>query len=69
MCKAEARIDSVINSDAGKSIKVKGLVTSDGLPVIEIVSLFLYRGRFDDFQKKLLLLSSTGPINIPVGAW
>ena len=49
VCKAEARIVSVINTDAGKAVKVKGFVTRDAQPVIEVVSSFLYRGRFDDF--------------------
>ncbi len=56
VCKAEARLVSVINFDAGKSVKVKGFVTRDGLPVIEVVSSFLYRGRFDDFQNTFELL-------------
>ncbi|KAI0342734.1 fatty acid synthase [Trametopsis cervina] len=50
VCQAEARIVSVVNTDAGKAVKVKGFVTRDGQPVIEVVSSFLYRGRFDDFQ-------------------
>ena len=50
VCKAEARIVSVTNTDAGKAVKVKGFVKRDGQPVIEVVSSFLYRGRFDDFQ-------------------
>ncbi|KZT67951.1 hypothetical protein DAEQUDRAFT_367722 [Daedalea quercina L-15889] len=50
VCKAEARIVSVINSDAGKIVKVKGFVKRDGVPVIEVVSSFLYRGRYSDFE-------------------
>jgi len=49
VCKSEARIASVINSDSGKAVRVKGFVTRDGEPVIEVSSSFLYRGRFTDF--------------------
>ena len=43
VCKAEARIVGVTNSDAGKTVKVKGYVTRGGEKVIEVVSSFLYR--------------------------
>ncbi|KDQ57051.1 hypothetical protein JAAARDRAFT_35647 [Jaapia argillacea MUCL 33604] len=50
VCHAEAKIASVANTDAGKVVKVKGFVLREGSPVVEVVSSFLYRGRFDDFQ-------------------
>ncbi|EPS98652.1 hypothetical protein FOMPIDRAFT_1051298 [Fomitopsis schrenkii] len=50
VCKSEARIVSVTNSDAGKIVKVKGFVTRDNVPVIEVVSSFLYCGRYSDFE-------------------
>ena len=50
MCNAEAHIASVTNSDAGKVVKVKGHVIRSGKPVIEVVSAFLYRGRFTDYE-------------------
>ncbi|KAI0749711.1 fatty acid synthase [Daedaleopsis nitida] len=50
VCKAEARIVAVINSEAGKTVKVKGYVTRGTERVIEVVSSFLYRGRFDDYD-------------------
>ena len=56
VCQAEARIVSVINTDAGKAVKVKGFVTRDSQPIIEVVSSFLYRGRFDDFQNTFELV-------------
>jgi fatty acid synthase subunit alpha len=49
-CRSEARIVSVINGDPGKVVKVKGHVYRDGKPVIEVVSSFLYRGRFSDYD-------------------
>jgi len=49
-CSAEARVVSVVNSDSGKTVKVKGYVVRDGKPVVEVTSAFLYRGRFTDYQ-------------------
>ncbi|KAI0360181.1 fatty acid synthase [Trametes cingulata] len=56
VCKAEARIVAVINSDAGKTVKVKGYVTRDNERVIEVVSSFLYRGRFSDYENTFEIL-------------
>ncbi|EIW84299.1 fatty acid synthase [Coniophora puteana RWD-64-598 SS2] len=50
VCYADARIASVKNTDAGKMVQAKGHVYRDGQPVIEVVSSFLYRGRFTDFE-------------------
>ncbi|TFK33214.1 fatty acid synthase [Crucibulum laeve] len=50
VCKAEARIISVVNASEGKIVKVKGYVYRDTQPVIEVVSAFLYRGRFTDYE-------------------
>ncbi|KAF7310888.1 Fatty acid synthase [Mycena chlorophos] len=50
VCKAEAKIVSVSNTDPGKVVKVKGHVLRAGKPVIEVVSAFLYRGRFTDYD-------------------
>lgn len=49
-CNAEARVVSVVNSDSGKTVKVKGHVMRDGKPVVEVTSAFLYRGRFTDYE-------------------
>jgi fatty acid synthase subunit alpha, fungi type len=46
-CKAEAHIVSIVNNDSGKVI---GHIYRDGVPVIEVVSSFLYRGRFSDYK-------------------
>ena len=50
MCYSKARIASVTNTAAGKIVKVKGRVYCAGTPVIEVVSAFLYRGRFTDYE-------------------
>ncbi len=50
VCQAIAQIVSVTNSSEGKIVKVKGTVQRDGSPVVEVVSAFLYRGRFSDYE-------------------
>ena len=52
ICRPEARIVSVINSGPGegKIVKVKGHCYRNNQPVIEVVSSFLYRGRFVDYE-------------------
>ncbi|KAJ3783459.1 fatty acid synthase [Lentinula aff. detonsa] len=50
VCKSEAKIVSVVNSGPGKVVKVKGHVYRDDKPVIEVVSAFLYRGVFTDYE-------------------
>ncbi|KAK7690523.1 hypothetical protein QCA50_005621 [Cerrena zonata] len=49
-CRGEAKIVSVINTDAGKAVKVKGHIIRDNVPVLEVVSSFLYRGHYTDFE-------------------
>ena len=50
VCRSEVKIVSVTNSNEGKTVKVKGHVFRDDKPVIEVVSAFLYRGRFSDYD-------------------
>lgn len=59
ICRAEARISSVTNSDSGKTVKVKGIIHRNGEPVVEITSAFLYRGRFTDYVNTFELLDET----------
>jgi len=58
-CSAEARVVSVINSDSGKTVKVKGYVLRRGEPVIEVTSAFLFRGRFRDFENTFETVDET----------
>ncbi|KAH8100945.1 fatty acid synthase [Cristinia sonorae] len=50
VCRTEGHIQSVVITDAGKAVKVKGTIFCNGKPVVEVVSAFLYRGRFTDFE-------------------
>lgn len=46
----ETVINSVIINDAGKAVEVKATLNRNGRPLMEIVSTFLYRGKFIDYQ-------------------
>ncbi|KAJ2585123.1 hypothetical protein EV177_010009, partial [Coemansia sp. RSA 1804] len=46
---SEARIASVCDGDAGRSVVVQGVVVADGFAAVEIVTSFLFRGHAPDF--------------------
>ena len=46
-----AQINAVINQDSGKMVEVCGTIKRAGKPVMEVISQFLYRGAYDDFDK------------------
>ncbi|CCH45960.1 fatty acid synthase [Wickerhamomyces ciferrii] len=45
-----AEIKSVLNQDSGKLVEVVGTIHRDGKPVMEVLSSFLYRGDYSDFE-------------------
>ncbi|KAF8453682.1 fatty acid synthase beta subunit dehydratase [Terfezia claveryi] len=45
-----AQINSVLNQDSGKMVEVCGTIKRDGQPVMEVISQFLYRGTYNDFD-------------------
>ena len=45
-----ARINAVINQDAGKMVEVCGTITRQGQPIMEVTSQFLYRGTYTDYE-------------------
>ncbi|KAJ1781772.1 fatty acid synthase alpha subunit Lsd1, partial [Coemansia sp. RSA 2399] len=48
---SSARITSVRDSDAGRSVTVQGVVSVNGMAAIEVDSAFLFRGQAPDFEK------------------
>ncbi|KAH9856627.1 fatty acid synthase [Lenzites betulinus] len=56
VCTSEAHLVGVVNSDAGKTVKVKATISRDGVPIVEVLSAFLYRGRFTDYKNTFELL-------------
>ncbi|KAK9462405.1 acyl transferase domain-containing protein [Lipomyces oligophaga] len=47
---SSAKINSVLNQDSGKMVEVSGIISRDGAPVMEVVSQFLYRGTYTDYE-------------------
>ncbi|KAF8473168.1 fatty acid synthase beta subunit dehydratase [Kalaharituber pfeilii] len=45
-----AQINAVLNQDSGKMVEVCGTITREGKPIMEVVSQFLYRGAYKDFE-------------------
>ncbi|CCG83263.1 putative Fatty acid synthase beta subunit [Taphrina deformans PYCC 5710] len=45
-----AQINAVTNSPSGKTVEVEGTITRHGKPVMQVLTRFLYRGSFTDFQ-------------------
>jgi fatty acid synthase subunit beta, fungi type len=45
-----AEVNAVINQDSGKMVEVCGTITREGQPIMEVVSQFLYRGAYTDFE-------------------
>ena len=60
VCRAEARIASVTKTDAGKVVNIKGHVYREDKPVIGVVSSFLYRGRFTDYENTFQNIEEPG---------
>ncbi|KAK9470420.1 acyl transferase domain-containing protein [Dipodascopsis tothii] len=50
VAKTTAKINAILNQESGKMVEVSGVVTSEGKPIIEITSQFLYRGNYTDFE-------------------
>jgi fatty acid synthase subunit beta len=46
----KSRISAIVNQDSGKMVKVEGQIFRDGLPIIEVTSAFLYRGKYLDYE-------------------
>jgi len=56
---AEAKIASVIDTDADKAIKVIGNIIHEGKPIVEVTSSFLYRGRFTDYENTFVIVQES----------
>ncbi|MCO5566161.1 hypothetical protein L7F22_019837 [Adiantum nelumboides] len=56
ICRATATVQSIKISETGKSVAVRGVVmrkdedTEEFKPVMEVISSFFFRGRFNDFE-------------------
>ncbi|KAI8805920.1 hypothetical protein BJ742DRAFT_774644 [Cladochytrium replicatum] len=46
----EAIVDSITISEAGKTVAVRATLSKDGKPRMEILTSFLFRGKFSDYE-------------------
>jgi len=45
-----SRVTAVVNQDSGRMVEVSGTIMRQNSPVVEIVSRFLFRGKYDNFE-------------------
>jgi fatty acid synthase subunit beta len=49
--RTEAQIISIVNNDSWKAVEVKKHIYQNQMPVIEVITSFLYYGCFSDYEK------------------
>jgi len=59
----KAHINAVLNQDSGKMVEVCGTITKDGHPIMEVISQFLYRGVYTDYENTFQRKIET-PVNV-----
>ncbi|RAH54459.1 malonyl CoA-acyl carrier protein transacylase [Aspergillus piperis CBS 112811] len=47
---SRARIRAILNEDSGKVVEVSSLITRDNVDIVEVVSRFMYRGSYTDYD-------------------
>ncbi|KAI8824957.1 uncharacterized protein EV422DRAFT_605412 [Fimicolochytrium jonesii] len=60
-------INSVMITDAGKAVEVKATLLKAGKPLMEIISTFLYRGKFTDYENTFRRTSEQ-PVQVVLGS-
>lgn len=62
-----AQINAVINQDSGKMVEVCGTIKRDGTPIMQVITQFLYRGVYTDFENTFQRKDET-PMQIHYGS-
>lgn len=62
-----AQINAVVNQDSGKMVEVCGTIKRDGMPVMQVITQFLYRGVYTDFENTFQRKDET-PMQIHYGS-
>jgi len=47
---ATSHIDAVLIQDSGKVVQTSGVITRDGVPLMEVTSQSMYKGKWSDFE-------------------
>ncbi|KAG9240626.1 acyl transferase domain-containing protein [Calycina marina] len=45
-----SRVTAVVNQDSGRMVEVSGTIMRQNVPVIEVISRFLFRGKYQDYD-------------------
>ncbi|KAJ3071925.1 3-oxoacyl-[acyl-carrier-protein] synthase [Podochytrium sp. JEL0797] len=59
----KAIVNAITMNESGKTVEVKAVLSKAGEPVLEIISRFLYRGKFNDYENGFRRVSET-PIKV-----
>lgn len=62
-----AQVNAVINQDSGKMVEICGTITRAGQPIMQVITQFLYRGVYDDFENTFQRKDET-PMQIHLGS-
>ena len=62
-----AQVNAVINQDSGKMVEICGTITRAGQPVMQVITQFLYRGVYNDFENTFQRKDET-PMQIHLGS-
>lgn len=62
-----AQVNAVINQDSGKMVEICGTITRGGQPIMQVITQFLYRGVYNDFENTFQRKDET-PMQIHLGS-
>ncbi|KAJ3214628.1 3-oxoacyl-[acyl-carrier-protein] synthase [Dinochytrium kinnereticum] len=63
----DATVNAVLISESGKTVAVKATLSKNGKPMMEIISKFLYRGKFTDYINSFERRIET-PVEVVLGS-
>ncbi|KAI9348018.1 fatty acid synthase [Obelidium mucronatum] len=63
----KAIINAITMNDSGKTVEVKAVLSKAGEPILEIISRFLYRGKFNDYENAFRRTAET-PIKVQLAS-
>lgn len=62
-----AQVNAIINQDSGKMVEICGTITRAGQPIMQVITQFLYRGAYSDFENTFQRKDET-PMQIHLGS-
>ncbi|KAJ3199242.1 3-oxoacyl-[acyl-carrier-protein] synthase, partial [Entophlyctis luteolus] len=62
-----AIVNAITLNESGKTVEVKATLSKNGKPILEIISRFLYRGKFTDYENSFRRTAET-PLKVQLGS-